>query len=358
MSDEFGRGATTMEVNGLTCTLHMPAALKSKRGSDGSELTHGLPPGNARAAFRVGEYDEACPESWIRGSAEEASYFVPVEAEHGLWLDFNGNLNHSHHVAVLISVQGVNPITGRPVGDDKLEQYRKNCPVHNVKFGEERFCKACGFKWDAQNYLAGNATPYPFFWLDGFRAKDGEVRQYVFTEDVARGVAAQIVGEERVFAIGVAFYLSKEEKPPAPPSRAYRGYGDQNTLIGASFDHHDTPFIGYVGSSGRRAKVSLRAARVRSTGSFGSQVGSSVEDSADDYLRNSGPALEIAAGAKINQRIYQDPEKLDFWQDEPAGRLYINYCSVEVARSIIAAGKKDLTAGGEGFMEKLKVGQD
>jgi hypothetical protein len=305
--------------------------------------------------FRVAEYDEACPESWVRGSAEEASYFVPVQAEHGLWLDFNANRSHSHHVAVLISVQGVNPITGRPVGDDKLEQYRKNCPVHNRKFGEERFCKACGFKWDAQNYLAGNATPRGYLWLDGFRAADGVVRQYVFTEEAARGVAAQVVGEERVFAIGIAFYLSKEAKPPEP-ARTFRGYSDQNTLIGASFDYHgDRPFIGFAGSSSRRVKSSLRASRART---FGSQVGSSVEHSADSQLANAAPALEIAAGAKIDQRIYQDPEKLSFWQDEPAGRIYINYCSVEVARAIIATEPKDLTAGGEGFMKELVVGQD
>ncbi len=341
MSDEFSSGATEMSVNGLKCTLNMPAALKSRKGGDGHELTNGLPPYARRAAFRVAEYDPACPESWVRGDAMEASYFVPVVAEHGLWLDFNANLNHSHHVAVLISVQGVNPITGRPVGDDKLEQYRKNCPVHARKLGEERFCKACGFKWDAQNYLAGNATPYPYFWLDGFRAEDGVVRQYVFTKETARGVAAQILGEERVFAIGIAFYLSKEPKPPAPPRPAYRG--TSNTLIAASFDYHGD--IGYAGSSKRRVRSSLRASHA-------------IGASRVAYLASAAPALEIAAGAKIDQRIYPDPEKLDFWQEEPAGRLYINYCSVELARAIIASGKTDLTAGGEGFMKELLVGQE
>ncbi len=350
MSDEFSRGATTMEVNGLKCTLNMPAAIKSQKGGDGQEVTHGLPPYARRAAYRVGEYDEACPESWIRGSAEEASYFVPVEAEHGLWLDFNDNRSHSHHVAVLISVQGVNPITGQPVGDDKFEQYRKNCPMHGSKFGEERFCKACGFKWDAQNYLAGNATPPGLFWLDGFRAKDGVVRQYVFTEDVARGVAAQIVGEERVFAIGIAFYLSKEPKPVVRRETVFRG-GSQPMMLGSSHDYSGDPFIGYAaGSSGRR--VTLRASRTTKS------ISSSARGASLGHEPMVNRSLEIAAGAKINQRIYQDPENLDFWQDKPAGRLYINYCSVEIARAIIATGAKDLTAGGEGFMKELLVGQD
>lgn len=342
MSDLFGLGAKAMSVNGLTCTLHMPPALKSRKGGDGLEVAQALPPPAPRSVYRVAEYDDACPESWIRGSAEEASYFVPVKAEHGLWLDFNDNLRHSHHVAVLISVQGINPITGRSVGDDKLEQYRKSCPVHKVKFGEERFCEKCAYKWDAQNYLAGNATPWPYFWLDGFRAADGEVRQYVFTEETARGVAAQILGEERVFAIGVAFYLSKEPKPPAPV-RQRPAWDDFNTPVGAS---GGAIFLGHSSHRDTRIRASMHLKEER------------FAASASNGPLHQVKSLEIAAGAKINQRIYQDPEKLDFWQDEPAGRLYINYCPVEMAREIVASGKKDLTAGGEGFMQELLVGQD
>lgn len=346
MSDEFSRGSSTMEVNGLSCTLNMPPALKSQRDGDGLEVAHALPKYAPRTALRVAEYDEACPESWIRGGPDEASYFVPVQAEHGLWLDFNANQRHSHYVAVLISVQGVNPITGQPVGDDRLEQYRKKCPVHKTIFGEERFCEKCGYKWDAQNYLAGNATTPGYFWLDGFRAADGVVRQYVFTEETARGVAAQILGEERVFAIGIAFYLSKEPKPPVPTRSSVRNDDWRHMTIGASGGHE------LFGSSvSHRQPIRLR----RMTLAASSEV--RYKASARNSSLSPTKSLEIAAGAKINQRIYQDPEKLDFWQEEAAGRIYINYCPVELAREIIATGKNDLTAGGEGFMKELVVGQ-
>lgn len=344
MRDQFSVSgqAATMSVNGLTCTLNMPEALKSQRGGDGLEITHALPPHAPRAAFRVAEYDHACPESWVRGDNDEASYFVPVQPEHGLWLDFNGNRGHTHHVAVLISVQGVNPITGRPVSDDKLEQYRKNCPVHHRKLGEDRFCKTCNFKWDAQNYLAGNATPQGYLWLDGFRAADGVVRQYVFTEEMARGVAAQILGDERVFAIGIAFYLSKQPKPPEPP---------RASLMLASYDYSSPPFIGYAAKG--HSHRTLRSSRLV----VGSQAEPVFSASLERSLSSPAKALEIAAGAKIAQRIHQDPEKLDFWQDEPAGRIYINYTDVATARMILESGKVDLTAGGEGFLQGLEVGQ-
>lgn len=66
--------------------------------------------------------------------------------------------------------------------------------------------------------------------------------------------------------------------------------------------------------------------------------------------------LEIAGGARIDQRIHDDPETLDFWQDEPAGMIYVNYVPEEEVEQIIAAGERDLTAGGEGFMQHLAVG--
>ena len=82
-------------------------------------------------------------------------------------------------------------------------------------------------------------------------------------------------------------------------------------------------------------------------------IGSSVRGSS---VRSATPQIEIAAGARVNQRIYPDSEELSFWQDKPAGTIYINYCDVETATSIIEAGKLDMTAGGEGFMQDLNVG--
>ncbi|MBT6690822.1 hypothetical protein HOB10_00610 [Candidatus Parcubacteria bacterium] len=332
-----GRGGSTeMSINGLTCTLNMPKALKRRDDGSGNEVAQGLPPYNRRPAFAVDEY-LACPDSWMRGNADAASFFVPVMSEHGLWLDFNGNAGHTHHVAALVSVQGINAITGRKVDDHSLEQYHDNCPVHGTKLGHERFCADCGFKWDSQNYLASNVTPRGSFWLDGFRAKDGVVRQFYFTEEMMRGVAAQVIGAERVFAIGIAFYLSREERPAPPPS-VYRD------LLG------DVGFAGGGHSyGGRYRRGNLGVKRFSSRGPL---IGASTRS------LESAPQIEVAAGARVNQRIHPDSEELTFWQPKPAGTIYINYCDVETATTIIEAGKLDMTAGGEGFMQDLNVGNN
>lgn len=327
----------TMSINGLTCTLNMPLALTQRFGTDGQEMTQSLPPYAPRKAFAVDAYP-ACPTSWMKGSATEASYFVPVRSEHGLWLDFNGNASNPHHVAALISIQGVNAITGQRTDQMRLEQYRTNCPVHNVPFGHERFCPICGYKWDAQNYLAGNATPLGLFWLDGFRAEDGITRQFVLTEERMRGIAAQLIGEERVFAIGIAFFLSKEPKPQIPR--------DTGRRPGLAFDDID-PWgkdIIYRGGVLRRMLATTSP----------TLSASAADQVSEAEIRQT--ALEIAAGAKINQRVHPDPLDLEKWQEKPAGIIYINYVDEETAKRIIAAGKVDMTAGGEGFLSSLLVG--
>jgi len=320
-----------MKVNDLKCTLNMPRALESRNDGSGKEIAQGLPEYNPRPIFVVDEFP-ASPTSWMRGSATEGSFFVPVLPGHGLWLDLNANQYHTHHVAALVSIQGVNAITGQPTEDFALEQYRNNCPVHNKPFGHDRHCEQCGYMWDDQNYLATTGTPFPLFWLDGFRAKDGVVRQFYFTEETMRGVAAQILGDRRVFAIGIAFYLSKEEKPAPEPSRYHHFGSPGGDSFGLSFGGSKS-----IGSPGGDSFGVLRSC----------SLSEPVEES----------QIEIAAGARIDQRIYEDPNPLDFWQPKPVATMYLNYCDVETALKIIAAGRRDMTGKGEGFMEKLAVGK-
>jgi len=171
----------------LGCELNLPAALS------GSSL-FGLPPYARTTAYPVDAFP-ACPENWERGGPNDKAFFVEVQKGKGLWIDLNPCRNHDRHVAVILSIQGINPITGKPAGVPKMEQYQDgDIP---------------------QNYLATTGTPDGQFWLDGFRGENGEVRQYFFTEETLRGIAAQVIGEARSFSIGMAFFLSKNKKPKA-----------------------------------------------------------------------------------------------------------------------------------------------
>jgi hypothetical protein len=206
--DSFNLEDHWMTAGDMKVGLNMPDALLDRK--DGSE--HDLPPFRRRKSFLVDEYP-GCPSEWPRSEGSQISYFVPVIKDKGMWLDFNPCSEAVHEVAIVVSIQGINAITGLPSEDVVLEQYKEECPKHKVKFGPHRFCEKCGYRWPKQNYLSTTSTPEGNLWLDGFRSGDGVVRQYLLTEERLRGVAAAIVGERRVHAIGISFFLSKAMKP-------------------------------------------------------------------------------------------------------------------------------------------------
>src|SRR3989338_4140507 len=278
------RGRERIEVNGLVAEVHMPQALSSRHDFGGEEIDQGLPPFAPRPSFNLADYNhraELFPLDWARANQPgEVAVFTPVKLGHGMWLNFTGNSRHTHDVAVLISVQGVNALTGRKVDDGSLEKYTTPCPIHNVAFSSERFCASCGFKWPAQNYLS--TTTGRTLWLDGFRAADGVTRQFVFkaTEE-GGGIAQQVIGDERTFNIGVAFYLSRQPKPR--PADVYR----------------DSSLEMLSWHAGGNTK-----------------------------------SMEIGAGARIKQDVGIDRNSPEYWATSPAGVLYINYTDVQTTYAI------------------------
>jgi hypothetical protein len=352
--DEFDNYSdSVMTVNGLTCTLHMPEMLapRYKKNPDGTEsreeIPQGLPRYAPRRAFKVDEYE--CPPNWEHGSSLAGSYFVPVQAGRGLWLDFSSNRQHTHDVAVVVSIQGVNPITGASQvdGDIRLEQYRTQCPKHNKDFKQDRFCEECGYKWAGQNYLSTTSPGYSL-WIDGVMTQDGEIRQYYFTEEEAKGFAHQVISKEKkVYAIGVAFYLSKEEKPKVTYSHTSFTYNSLE-MYGSTYPMYgiQPKYLCNISTA-----VSLCSAR-----GAGGQMMSDCDDGGGLESFGGQKSLDIALGSKINQKIYDDPKELSYWQEKPAGFIYVNYCPMNEVKNILLRGKKDLTNGGEGFLKGLKVG--
>jgi hypothetical protein len=383
-----------MKIKEFSCELHTPNKLNIKT-ANGKEISQGLPPGALRESYVVDEYP-ACPSNWMNGSDIASSYFVPVAPEKGMWLNFNSNRDHNYDVAVVISIQGINPITGQKTSVLNLEQYKKECPVHNVPFQQDSFCPECGYKWPSQNYLCTTGTPNGSLWLDGFRTSDGETRQYIFTEEEMKGIASQIIGKDRVFAIGIAFYISKEAKPVLPratgmlrhsfmpPNDSLYGgtqcmdytVGGNNVLYTSSGGevnsqdwaegHADIPIPPKFFSP-------MHTPRSWDTKGVTSEIVSepSEEDfreslkSNDDIMVtasiDSSPVeevkpvknLEIGAGALINQEIYSDPKGIDYWEPEPAGMIYINYCDKDTCDNILKSGKREEKK--EGFLQNLEI---
>ena len=336
-----------------------------------------LPPYAPVRASKVDLFPGA-PAEWPRSSGNTASYFIPIVEGRGMWLDFNRCFDHPHHVAVAVSIQGVNPLTGRKADKLELERYGTDDKVEEWLRGR-------------QNYLATTSTPRGTLWIDGFRAADGTVRQYIFTKDEKKGVASQIIGVDRVFAIGVAFFLSKEPKPVEQPRGGRRNYGGGSSddfLMGYKGDD----FLGFAGAadydcssiptaSAYYVASSTGDAPIGASGLLGSSghkgsTKNSYAAAGSGLLRSMNVAsascpnansrtypgvsswdatdkLEIAAGAKISQELYKDTVAADYWQDVCAGIIAVSYAPAALIEEIFAAGQ---VAEKEGYLTKLAVG--
>jgi len=310
-----------------------------------------------------------------------------------------------------------------------MEQYHKKCPVHGCDFKQDYFCEECGYSWPGQNYMSTTGTPFGMFWLDGFRTPDGKVRQYVISAEKMRSVAAQVMekrgedSEDRVFAIGVAFYLSKDKKPDMPKREKPRmgqsvgGGGHMGSPMFFSpthqpqnWNHSNTgsppAFIGYTSSVSSSSCSSSSSISSKSKGgqhtnsvmrskgivtqdsspraSFsmfeGDEIGCGLDsfdgaiDSFDggvmiccnnnmedirsaESIETVKPVkkLEVGAGALVSQRVYDDPKNLKkYWEETPAGMIYINYCDEETLKKILDGGKKATKK--DGFMDGVQVG--
>ena len=349
--------------------------------------TFGLPPGSALPVYCSGIFKEY-PQNWMRGPGV---FVVPVNANKGLW--FNWTQNDAANTAVLPTVKGCNPITGLQTSGYHLERYDTKCPKHNKEFGPDRFCEECGYKWTPQNYACHPNT----LWWDGFRAEDGTVRQFFFTEDEVRDVATKMIGKENtVPAFGFAFYRPKVERPRVSDSRMFfngstmmnspdtwllssgGSYGTGTTPNGITWSYTNSGNLSGGISVGAKAmptptaavyfcslhsgdhvddfslgevKCAAPAKPVRKGSHFGNLVRSRS-------VQNYQPKKEVAvgAGAKIAQDLVEDPYPLDTWKDTPDSVMTIYFVFKEEVDRMLEKGIVETTEKPEGMLEGLPVG--
>lgn len=380
-----------MEANGFFASIMR--AEKKKDDVVGSNL----PPGMPIPVLPV-DYLKERPDFWIGGTG---SYVCPVDSDWGLW--FNWTMN-SHFTAVLASVKGMNPITGQRIDGIGLEQYQTKCPVHKIQFKHGRLCSECGFKWPMQNYIT---EPDPLYW-DGFRSSDGQVRQFYFTEDMAKSVPELVIGkDDTVPAFGFCFYTAKQrmkhnaggKRLKQFPKECIQSFG----FSGFSGCSGVSGISGYAGAfksyRGIRSFVSpdvycgelLRYGSADITAdcaTFAASAAGDVKCAASDsshfadkhsdtlYLSASNSAgfsatptsgvsmnmfrvnaeVGIGAGAKIKQDLMGDSLSVDQWNDKPAGIIRVYFVFREQFERYVSAGLNDLAGCKEGFLDGVPVG--
>lgn len=364
------------------------------------DLTHDLPPGSALPVYHMDEFLKP-PRGWMRG---HGVFVVPVRPEKGLW--FNWRNNSEINVAVLPTVKGCNPITGLQTSGFHLEKYENKCPKHNCDFMADRFCPECNFKWPDRNYCSMSPL-----WWDGFRADDGTVRQFFFTEEMMRDVATHLIGKENTMpAFGFAFYTPKEMRQE--PERVSRGVNsiiysasysapvvdfsdgdgsafnsgdkmffhntslntaDKKGLIGGTngmFTHASSVYLCNSGEDG--VKTLSDKLEIRTTGRVG--LGSpspkkTLEINEETkkikpknflrshhVVRKKNVEVSIGAGAKIRQTLNRDPYPLDSWKDKPDAVMTIYFVFQEKFEELKAGGMRNLKGCKEGMLENIPVG--
>lgn len=365
-------------INDFNVQIHMPDA-------PSGEGVHKLPPYCPIPAYNTANYK--CPDNWMNGSGKASSYFVQVQTGKHLWIDLNGLNDHTHHVAVVMSVQGINPVTNKPCSKLKMEQYRDKCPIHDINFTDGRDCLKCDHKWPAQNYMTTMTMPKGAFWIDGWHLGEGKISGFLITEEAMRGIAAQIIGKKRVYAIGIAFFVSKNPKPLPPPvpkpetiikHHYHQPYYDMFVDKLKFHDYSNLPFnsslpthkvqpddsvtfkaggnrahsVNMMSNAGggmlRSRKISLAAmpTLLRDT--------PSILDPNSYVPESARIKAEIAGGATISQNLdYIDHSELDFYKQSPAGMIYLNYCLPAEFDEIINQPKASKV---KNALSKLRVG--
>ncbi len=387
---KIDRENKNMSINRLTMEYKgFKAQIMEARRLTGKGV-HGLPQGTPIPVYYSDEFLKL-PENWMRGPGV---FVIPVRPEKGLW--FNWRDNDELNTAVIPTVKGANPITGLQTSGFHLEQYDTKCPKHGCDFLADRFCQKCNHKWENRNYCSMSPL-----WWDGFRADDGTVRQFFFTEDSMRDVATALIGKEQtVPAFGFAFYSTKVKREIKRVERR-SGYEQQILFNNATLDSLDFPVmkefsskksfnpsktIGSFNKGHTDTSYSTESSFLGSPELCGATLGSTTGgDDNSKYKKSAShrgilrqkleiqhdpdtrgvdipeqkPVIKdvsIGAGAKIRQKLNDDNYSLENWNDSPDAVMTIYFVFHDKFEEIKAGGMRDLSGKSEGMLNGIPVG--
>jgi hypothetical protein len=216
------------------------------------------------------------------------------------------------------------------------------------------------------------------------------------------GVASNILKEERVFAIGISFFLSVNPKPIVNTDIRDSGYvwnnlndsidkmpkyleyyttccnnsskGDNsnvNNISLSSLTNNKYP-LDLISedkycmcceiSSTIPGASAASASSVKFQGSTNINTinrklkSAKLSKSLNHNKEVKVKKMEVGAGANIKQSIFDDPEPLEFWRKEPEAIICINYCDEESTKKILDSGKIDMEGDPESFLKDIPKG--
>lgn len=245
-------------------------------------VVNSLPAGlGSFPVFRVSDFKAGAPDEW-----REDGYFMPMYRQEAMWISFaRGYMENPK--ALIVGAGNINAVSGVPFsspGEETLD----------IKLEPK------------QNYLV--VPPQP--WLDGWKAEDGKIYQFVAAElGSGETVEGQITGKETVGGIQLIVYDPKE---------------------GQSLTHATRPHEYMVGGSWSPA---LKGSLLMEDYGLESVMMASAKSPA--RLRGmSVQSMGLGRGGEIQQKIYPDPHGLDVWQEKPTAVEMVYLVSSEDFRQV------------------------
>lgn len=229
-----------------------------------------LPAGlGAFPVYKVSDFDRTAPKEWNR-----EGFFIPMYAQEAMWMSFGRDYS-STPKALVVGAGNINAITGKPFDPSKTNKRAKS--GLDIKLEKE------------QNYMVTPTQP----WLDGWKAEDGKVYQFVAAElGSGQTVEGQITGEETAGGIQFIVYDALKDKLPKI----------------------ERPHAHTLG------------------GCYGSLESFALCDSAPKAFRcasNSVQSMGLGRGGEIDQKVYPDPYGLEVWKKKPTAVELIHIVSSE-----------------------------
>lgn len=261
--------------------------------------------------YQVRDFKQGVPKEW-----QEDAYFFPMYKQEAMWISFGRGRNEQPK-ALIIGAGNINAISGKPFdpSKDKLSGKKKKSKGLDIRLEQE------------QNYLV--VPPQP--WIDGWKAEDGKVYQFVAAEmGSGETVEGQITGEETIGGLQFILYnplpgqnLINETRPHEYISGGSWGSDDYDEhpvsygkLMCSSNALNLTHTLShYKNVSYGKLMCSSHAPQLRA------RSGASVMYAAQRSMQ----AMGLGRGGEISQKIYPDPHGIGVWNPEPraVSRLYL-----------------------------------
>src|SRR3989338_483886 len=229
--------------------------------------------------YQVRDFKQGVPKEW-----QEDAYFFPMYKQEAMWISFGRGRNEQPK-ALIIGAGNINAISGKPFdpSKDKISGKKKKSKGLDIRLEQE------------QNYLV--VPPQP--WIDGWKAEDGKVYQFVAAEmGSGETVEGQITGEEKIGGIQIISYKLKKGV------KLIRETMPNEYMIGGGWlePSFDSCFESALFMNSKGLDSAVRCCAMNSVQSMG-----------------------LGRGGEISQKIYPDPYGLKVWEPNPSKviRLYL-----------------------------------